>query len=51
MMMPTTPLKELYNLRRYILHLTLECEYDFDNDDVNNPLNDTTGYFKLEQSS
>ena len=37
MMMPTTPLKELYNLRRYIQHLILESEYDYD--EFDNPLN------------
>ena len=34
MMMPTTPLKELCNLRRYIQHLMFESEYDYDDDDI-----------------
>ena len=37
-MMPTTPLKELYNLYRYIQHLILESEYDYDDDEFDNPL-------------
>ena len=35
-MMPNTPLKELYNIYRYIQHLILES----DNDDFDNPLNE-----------
>ena len=30
LMMPTSPLKELYNLWRYIQHLILESKYDYD---------------------
>ena len=37
-MMPTTPLKELYNLCRYIQHLILKSEYDYDKFD--NPLDE-----------
>ena len=40
MMMPTTPLKELYNLRRYIQDIILECEYDYDDTDFENSLNE-----------
>ena len=36
--MPNTPLKELYNLYRYIQHLILESEFDDDDDDFDNPL-------------
>ena len=39
-MMPTTPLKELYNLCRYIQHLILESEYDDDDDEFDNPLDE-----------
>ena len=38
-MMPTTPLKELCNLRRYIQHLIFESEYDYDDDEFDDPLN------------
>ena len=39
-MMPTTPLKELYNLYRYIQHLILKSEYNYDDDDFDNPLDE-----------
>ena len=39
-MMPTTCLKELYNLYRYIQHLILESEYDYDDDEFDNPLDE-----------
>ena len=35
-MMPTTPLKELYSLNRYMQHLILESEYDDDDDEFDN---------------
>ena len=37
-MLPTTPLQELFNLRRYKQHLIDECEYD--DDDLNYPLSE-----------
>ena len=37
-MMPTTPLKELNNLYRYIQHLIVKSEYDDDDDEFDNPL-------------
>ena len=42
LMMPTTPLKELYNLWMYIQHLILESEseYDYDDEDFDNPLDE-----------
>ena len=39
-MMPTTPLKELYNLYRYIQHFILKSEYNYDDDEFNNPLDE-----------
>ena len=39
-MMPTPPLKELYNLYRYIQHLILESEYKYDDDEFDNPLDE-----------
>ena len=36
--MPNTPLKELYNLYRYMQHLILESEFKYDDDDFDNPL-------------
>ena len=38
--MPNTPLKELYNLYRYMQHLILESEFDYDDDDFDNPLDE-----------
>ena len=38
--MPNTPLKELHNLYRYIQHLILESEFDYDYDDFDNPLDE-----------
>ena len=38
--MPNTPLKELHNLYRYIQHLILESEFDYDDDDFDNPLDE-----------
>ena len=38
--MPNTPLKELYNLYRYIQHLILESEFDYNDDEFDNPLGD-----------
>ena len=35
--MPITPLKELYNLYRYIQHLILESEFKYDDDEFENP--------------
>ena len=37
--MPNTALKELHNLYRYIQHLILESEFDYD-DDFDNPLDE-----------
>ena len=39
-MTPNTPVKELYNLWRYIQHLILESKYDYDGDEYDNPLNE-----------
>ena len=38
--MPITPLKELYNLYRYIQHLILESEFEYDEDEFDNPLDE-----------
>ena len=38
--MPITPLKELYNLYRYIQHLILESEFKYDDDEFDNPLDE-----------
>ena len=37
---PTTPLKELYNLYRYIQHLILKSECEYDDDEFDNPLDE-----------
>ena len=39
-LMLNTPLKELYNLYRYIQHLILEFEFDYDDDDFDDPLDE-----------
>ena len=39
LIMSNTPVKELYDLRRYIQHLILESEYDYDVDEFDSPLN------------
>ena len=38
--MPLTPLKELYNLYRYIQHLILESEFKYDDEEFENPLDE-----------
>ena len=38
--MPTTPLKELYIPYRYIQHLILKSEYDYDDEEFDNPLDE-----------
>ena len=39
-MMANTPLKELYNLYRYMQHLILESEYNYDDDEFDSPLDE-----------
>ena len=39
-LMPNTPLKELYNLCRYIQHLILESEFNYDDDEFDDPLDE-----------
>ena len=41
-----TPLKELYNLYRYIQHLILESEFDYDDDEFDDPLDEGNWLFK-----
>ena len=48
MMMPTTPLKELYNLRWYIQYLIDGCESG-DDDDVDNPQNKDIWFFQTRR--
>ena len=38
--MPITPLKELNNLYRYIQHLILESEFEYDDEEFDNPLDE-----------
>ena len=38
--MPLAPLKELYNLYRYIQHLILESEFEYDDEEFDNPLDE-----------
>ena len=37
-LMPNIPLKELYNFYRYIQHLILESEFQYDDEKFENPL-------------
>ena len=39
-LMPNTPLKELYNLYRYIQHLILESKFNYDDDEFDDPLDE-----------
>ena len=39
-MMPTIPLEELYNHRRYITHVMKESDYDPDDPDFDHPLSE-----------
>ena len=39
-LMPNTALKELYNLYRCIQHLILESEFDYDDDEFDDPLDE-----------
>ena len=39
-LMPTSPLKEHYNLYRYIQHLILKSKYDYDDEAFDNPLDE-----------
>ena len=38
--MPLTPLKELYNLYRYIQHLIPESKFEYDDEEFDNPLDE-----------
>ena len=38
--MPSTPLQELQNIRKYIQHLMDESDYDYDDDDFDDPLSE-----------
>ena len=49
-MMPTTSLKELYNLYRYIQYLILKSEYNYDDDEFDNLLMRKIGYCKQEEN-
>ena len=39
-MMPNTPMKDLYNLYRYIQHLFLKSKLDCDDDEFDNTLDE-----------
>ena len=39
--MPNTPLKELHNLYRYIQHLILKSEFDYYDEEFDNPLDES----------
>ena len=38
--MPSTPLQELQNIRKYIQHLMDESDYDYDDDEFDDPLSE-----------
>ena len=46
--MPITPLKELYNLYRYIQHLILESEFEYDDDEFDKPLDEANWLFQAK---
>ena len=41
-MMPNTPLKELYNIYRYVQHLILKSKFNYDDDEFDNALDEGT---------
>ena len=45
-MMPSTPLKELYNLSRYIQHLILESKFNYDDDEFDNSLDEDNWFLQ-----
>ena len=49
--MPYTPLKELYNLYRYIQHLILRSEFNYHDIDLTTLLMRIIGYCKQEVNS
>ena len=49
-MMPTTPLKELYNHYRYIQHLMLKSEYDYHDKEFDDPFMRKIGYCKQQEN-
>ena len=44
--MPLTPLKELYNFNRYIQHLILESEFEYDDEEYDNPLDEANWFLQ-----
>ena len=46
--MPITPLKELYNLYRYIQHLILESEFEYDDEEFDIPLEEANWLLQME---
>ena len=50
-MMPTTLLQELYNLRRYITHRMYESGYDYDDAELDDPLNEDNWLFQTRGKS
>ena len=55
-LMLNTPFKELYNLYRYIQHFILKSEFDYDDDEFDDPplmihLMRVIGYFKQEENT
>ena len=45
-----TPLKELYNLYRYIQHHILESKFEYDDEEFDNPLDEDNWYYKQEEN-
>ena len=40
MRMPSTPLREMYNLRRHIQHEMAQSDYGYDEDEFDHPLSE-----------
>ena len=49
--MPSTPLKKLYHLYRYIQHHILESESDYDDEEFDNPLDEGNWLCKQEENT
>ena len=50
-LMLNTPLKELYNLYRYIQHLILESKFNYDDDEFDDPLDEGNWYLQTEENT
>ena len=50
-LMPNTPLKELYNLYRYIQQLIFESEFNYDDDEFDDPLDKSNWLLQTKENT